>query len=464
MVKVLFLNPPGDKIYIRDYYCSKVSKASYYYHPLDLLMLSGWFVKEHDILVLDCMVEGWSEDESLEKILAFSPDYIFFLTGVVSFNYDMKFIDKVKRLLPQTITIGSGDILLSYSDYWLENFNQLDAILFDFTTDDALKFVENRKDIKNLYYRKNGKIIKTPVIRANGGTYSIPRPLHELFPNHKYHYPFVLSHPFATLLTDYGCPYKCAFCTIGTLGFKVRPVDEVLEELFFIKNLGLKDVYFDDQTFGVNKKRTFNLLTEMYKNKLNIGWIAFSRVNILDYQTLYLMKLAGCHTVVFGIESANEDVLNTIEKGISIEKIKNTIRICNDLNIRTVGTFIIGLPGEDYNKVMQTIKLATSLGLDFASFNVPVPRPGTYLEKYAVEKKWIPKFLTKMDQSGTFATMGNEYLSAEEIYNLRNLASKKFYFRPHYLINRLLKIKSFYEFRCLFKEGLFMWQNFEKRH
>ena len=93
--KVLLLNPPGDKIYFRDYYCSKVSKASYYYHPLDLLYLSGRFSKQDfDLDILDAIADNLSEDLCLAKIKKISPDIILSLVASPSYQKDISFLKR----------------------------------------------------------------------------------------------------------------------------------------------------------------------------------------------------------------------------------------------------------------------------------------------------------------------------------------------------------------------------------
>src|SRR6185436_14664706 len=107
------------------------------------------------------------------------------------------------------------------------------------------------------------------------------------------------------VLTDYGCPYPCTFCVIGTLGFKTRPVDEVLAEIDHIRGLGIRELFFMDQTFGVVKKRGLALCAELEKRG-DLSWTAFCRPDTADDELLAAMKRAGCHTLILGVESADD--------------------------------------------------------------------------------------------------------------------------------------------------------------
>lgn len=460
--KILLLNPPGSKIYIRDYYCSKVSKARYLYHPVDLLMLSGTLSQHHDIRVLDGMLDGWTPYSVLKEIRSYQPDAVVFLTGVVSFREDLQFIREAKEVVP-FISIASGELFLEDAPGRLATLPEIDAAVLDFTETGILDLLERLAPdgklmpgdaISNIIYRAESDIIGKGITISRGGEFDLAVPRHDLFPNDRYRYPFVRRFPFATVLTDFGCPYKCDFCAINRLGFKKRTVENVLEELDFVKSLGFKDIYFDDQTFGADRKRTIRLLEAMIERNYKLGFICFTRADTVDGEFLKLMKAAGCHTVVFGVEAIGDDALKNARKELSLEKVRDAVGWCRVLGIRTVGTFIVGLPGMTCEEADRVGDFAVELGLDFASFNVPAPRPGTGLRKLALEAGWIDSELTEMDQSGSFTVMGNEHMTAEQVEAYRNKASKTFYFRLGYIFRRLTGIRTWYEFKSHFYEGL----------
>ncbi len=458
--KVLLLNPPGSQIYVRDYYCSKVSKAHYLYHPVDLLMLSGTVSQQYDIRVIDGMIDGWTADTIAEASRFFDPDAVIFLTGVVSYLEDFRFIQHLKNEF-QFAAIASGELFLDEPAARLAQFDGVDGAVLDFTSQDILSLLARLKTdrmfeggdpIPNIVYRSGDDIISGPVTRGKGEEFDIPIPCHELFPNHHYRYPFVRRFPFATVLTDFGCPYHCQFCAISKLGFKKRRIENVLDELDVIRHMGFKDIYFDDQTFGADRHRTELLLEEMINRKYGLGFICFTRADVVDREYMRLMREAGCHTLVFGVESKVDSALAQVGKGLTIERIEEAVSWCRALGIRSVGTFIIGLPGMNPDEAGTIGEFAIRLGLEFASFNVPVPRPGTDLRKLAIRQGWIEEPLQQMDQSGSYAVMGNENMTADEILYYRNQASRTFYLRPGYLIHRLLSIRTFHELKSHFRE------------
>ncbi len=474
-MRVLLLNPPGRRIYVRDYYCSKVSKAQYLYHPLDLLMLSGTLHVRHEILVIDAMTTGWTAQSTRTAIQTYGPDAVIFLTGVVSFPEDFAFVSELRQTLG-CACIATGELFLERPAERLATIPFLDAALLDFTSRSVLELLDrwapgagfmDGEPIPDVVYRTGSDtIINGEAPRWNGGEYTIDIPRHEMFPNQSYRYPFVRRFPFATVLTDFGCMHHCRFCAIGQLGFKLRSIPNVIEELDRIRQLGFRDLYIDDQTFGADRGRTERLLEEMIRRDYRMGFICFSRADVIEPGLLKLMKRAGCHTIALGVESTDDANLDAAHKGLSAARIRDAVRWCRSEGIRTVGTFVVGLPGMTKQEATTIGQYAASIGLDFASFNVPVPRPGTGLREDAIRNGWIPDRLEPMDQSGSYAVMGNEHMRADEALYYRNQASRRFYIRTGYLVHRLTQIRTWYELKSHLREMLYLAfpGHFEQRH
>jgi len=451
--KVCLLNPPGEKPYLRDYYCSKISKARYILHPVDLVMLSGTLGQRYSVDVIDAIAERMKPNECYRKIMEINPDVVVFMTGAVSYSEDFSFLEKVKKSLPNTKFIGTGDILMDRGSETLKENSFLDAIILDFTTQDILKYLEGDSPA-NMIYRRGNDIINGGVKRGRGEEFVIPMPRHELFSNRLYSSPFARCFPLVTILTDYGCPYKCSFCIMPSIGFKYRSLKNVLEELEYVHSMGIRELYIDDQTFGVNFERTVSLCKEMIRRKFKFGWSCLSRADVLSEELLKVMKQAGCHTIIFGVESGSEETLKRYGKGMDIKKIQNIFNLCRRYCIMSVGTFMIGLPGEGISETLSTIELAKRLNCDYASFNVAVPRMATGLRKEAIKGNLIDEGLMPMDQSGNYATMSTDRLTGADILSLRKRAIREFYLRPQYLWYRLRHVKNYPHLLSQFKEGL----------
>ncbi len=453
-MRILLLNPPGKQLYTRDYYCSKTSKANYRYHPVDLLMLSGILDADHQLRVMDAVAEDLSPEAALGQIISFQPEIVVCLTGAVSWEEDRGFMSLAKEKTGALI-LASGDILLENGEKVLDDFPVLDVIILDFTSPDILEWLRGNReqDYPSLLYRDESGQLRGHEERVSNGGFTIPVPRHDLFPFKKYRYPFVKREPFATVLTDYGCPFKCSFCVMPHLGYKTRPVENVMAELRLIKQLGIKEIYFNDQTFGVNKQRGKALAQAMIDEDFRFGWVCFSRVDLVDQEYLKIMKKAGCHSLIFGVESGNDATLKRYNKGFSAKQVEETFALCRRLGFDIIATFVLGLPGETEEDLLRTIKFSKKIKCDYASFNVVVPRMGTQVRREAVAAGLVDPNEMRMDQTGSFAVMGTKELTSARLLEVRERAVKSFYLRPSYLVRRLLKIRSWFDLKNQLGEG-----------
>ena len=326
--RFLLLNPPGELTFHRDYFCTLVSKSRYYYHPVDIVYLTGRLDKQFEVSVIDAIADRLSFEECLEKVKEINPQYMFFLIAAPSYSGDVSFIREVKKNLPEVKIIGSGDVYREFRARALHDHDFLDAILLDFSTEDILTYLNdaNGQVIDNVIYRHNGAVVEGPE-KHGYGKFSLPVPRWDLFHLDEYRFPFARRLPFATILSDFGCPYSCTFCPISTLGFKLREIGEVIEEMKLVKSLGIKEFHFRDQTFGVNKKRTIELCDEMIKNGISVGWSCWSRVDVVNEELLKKMKEAGCHTIIFGIETSNEEILKEYKKNIKVTQMVDALKL-----------------------------------------------------------------------------------------------------------------------------------------
>jgi radical SAM superfamily enzyme YgiQ (UPF0313 family) len=160
---------------------------------------------------------------------------------------------------------------------------------------------------------------------------------------------------------------------------------------------------------------------------------------------------------MFGIESANEDILKKYKKNTKREQMERALGTTRRLGLRSVGTFVVGLPGESAESIRFTIGYACKLPLDYASFNIATPRFGSTFRKVMKEQGTINLDRMTYDSSRTTPDWVEEVkaddIPNEQIFELQRLAIRKFYLRPGYLFRRLVSLKSFYQFTTQLREG-----------
>lgn len=453
MEKVLLLNPPGDKLYQRDMYCSAVSKAHYYWPPIDLLIQSGILGKVYEVDVIDAIAEGLSPSACRRRISSGEYKAVVFLTGTASWKQDFEFLSRIRSGSNRPLLVGNGDVLLHRAEDFLRKYDFLDAVLFDYTSPDILRYLGGDfRNIASMAFRVDGRV-EVRRERSPEKECSYPTPRHEKFPLKKYFLAHGKRFPSTTVQLGFGCPFRCTFCIASTLGFKSRPVAEVMEELRYVRSLGIKEVFFTDFTFEAKRKSALELCRLMAEEKLGLSWVCSSRAGTLDRELLVRMKSSGCHTVLIGVESGEEKILVEYSKGVTKDQVRQAFALCREMGIRTLGHFIIGLPGETESSVRRTIEFAKELDCDFASFNIAVPALGTKLRSKAISSGWLRDDTLVFDASDSYPIMETPQFSRNQAWEWRRRAVREFYLRPSYLWRRATAANSFYQWKVLASNG-----------
>jgi radical SAM superfamily enzyme YgiQ (UPF0313 family) len=450
--RVLLLNPPGDKLYIRDYYCSFSSKASYYWPPQDLICLSGVLDERFEVGVVDAIVGRLSPEACLDEIRTFAPAAVVFTTGTATLRSDLAFAGRLKSLLPGLRIVASAGILKFIGREFLEAHPAVDAALLDFGESDLVAYLEGRPGPwKSLLVREAGGVVSSEA--KPGRTFALPVPRHDLFDFRAYRIPIAKRLPFTVVVTSLGCPFHCGFCTAGAFGYRVRPVDNVLPELRRLRDLGVREILFQDPTFTINARRVADLCGAMVEEGLDFTWSANAHLDALDEEMVVRLKKAGCHTLSVGVESGDDGMLEKYSKKITTEEIEAKVAMLNRHRVKVLGYFILGLPGETRESAARTIRLARRLKLDIASFAIATPDLGTPLRAEALDRGWIPPGLDAWD-STEFPILETGSLSREEIWALRKRAVRSFYLRPSYLLRKLGGVRSPRDLSSLVRNAL----------
>ncbi|MBV8820324.1 MAG: radical SAM protein, partial [Acidobacteriaceae bacterium] len=217
----------------------------------------------------------------------------------------------------------------------------------------------------------------------------------------KYNVPFLL-HPFISFYTTRGCPAMCTFClwpqTHSGHRWRLRSSDDVAAECkYTLENFpGLKEIFFDDDTFNYRKERTIELCGKL--KKLNFTWSCTSRVTT-DYDTLKAMKEAGCRLLIVGYESGDAQILKNIKKGATLDMAQRFTANCKKLGLTVHGDFIVGLPGETRETIRKSIDFAKRLDVETIQVSMGHAYPGTEFYQHA-QKNGLVTIENMTDNTG----------------------------------------------------------------
>lgn len=416
--------------------------------PLGLLY-NGEILRQegHEIKILDLDVMGYSPSETLEWIRKRDPEILGLSPLTISLEPALQ-IARLAKEWNENIIIVFGNILatLAYKQL-LKNHDYIDYCLRGETETIFPKFSKivtqggTLKEIAGLSYRSNGLIKTNPDPPLNRNLDAIPFPDREQLIDFDYR---MGSNKFTILATSRGCPFNCRFCGVHLVSnsrgiWRARSIENVIEELNFLQSKGYEEFSFVDDCFIVNKKRTIKLCHRMKKEKIDMIWSCEGRVDKGTKEVLRTMQYANCYSLLVGLESANQRILDYYNKQITPEMSERVIKNARKAGIEIVtGLFVVGAPNETLQEIIRTLKFGLKLDLTFLQYQLLHLLLGSELWNEAVEKRLI-----------NGEKDWNRYIIAADIYptavkreiieKLLDRAFIEFLSRPKYMLREIFR-------------------------
>lgn len=451
MSKVLLLNPPCTVRVSRDYYCGHVCKGKYYWPQIDLLVLSGRLHEAGcELKVLDAIADSLSPAEAARKIDDFQPDVVVSLVAAISWSEDMAFLAELRRRHPVRILV-SGDFPRGEPERTLANHSWLDGVILDFADCDIAPFIDGSSNagLTNLYLRGDSG----PPQFAKQRHFSFPLPRHELFLNSNYRIPQAMRSPLTLVITDFGCPYQCDYCYFQRVDHKRRDLEGLRRELSHIRSLGIRELLIHDPSFGAVKSHALEVCEVMRSVSHDFSWTCNIRADSVDEELLRSMKSAGCHMLMIGVESPNEEVMTKHRKPQAAMQVEQAFALARRHGLRTLAHFIIGLTGETAASIERLIRFSIELSPDIASFNIARPAWNTGFRDEVVTNGWMVDVGVEIAGSDCLPVWESPGLSREEMWRLRNEAVRRYYLRPSFVLKQLCRVRTPYQLLTLVREG-----------
>ena len=385
--KTLFLNPPSFEGFdggAGSRWPSTREIESYWY-PVWLCYPAGMLEGSR---VLDAPPHGVSIEQTVE--IAKDYELLVLYTSSPGFKVDVRIAGMLKDANPKLEVAFVGPPVTIEPDKALNATNAIDFVVrreFDYQIADYANG-KPLEQIPSVSFRKNGENVHNP----EGGQIEnldelpwVSKVYHRDLDFTRYNVPFLLN-PYISMYTSRGYPAMCTFClwpqTHSGHRWRLRSSTDVANECrYVLENFkGLKEIFFDDDTFNYKKERTLQLCAEL--KKLKFTWSCTSRVTT-DYETLKAMKEAGARLLIVGYESGDAQILKNIKKGATVEMAKRFTENCHKLGLTIHGDFIVGLPGETRETIRNTIDYAKGLDVETIQVSIAHAYPGTEFYDYA---------------------------------------------------------------------------------
>jgi hopanoid biosynthesis associated radical SAM protein HpnJ len=244
-----------------------------------------------------------------------------------------------------------------------------------------------------------------------------------------------LLHPYVSLYTGRGCRSKCTFClwpqTVGGHRYRTRSPDHVVGEIALARTYfpQVREFFFDDDTFTDDLPRAEAIARGL--GRLGVTWSCNAKANV-PVETLRVLRDNGLRLLLVGYESGSQAILNNVRKGLRLDVARRFARDCRSLGIVVHGTFILGLPGETRESIVETIRFAEEIDPHTIQVSIAAPYPGTAMHREALEKGWLKADATELVNHHGVQVSALSYpgLPAQEIFAAVETFYKRFYFRP----------------------------------
>ena len=404
--------------------------------------------KGHTVKVTDGEAMFFNFDDIKREIKEFKPDLVGMPTFATNIDTCHQIAKIVKEINPKAKVILGGAHISIFAEHALSpkevdfGFQGETEIVFDEFLD-ALDNNHNFTEIKGLVYKdKDGKVHINKKPKLYPDLNQFPKPARHLFPMDKYHSSANLrGKRTLNMITSRGCPYRCTYCSSPMIfgqSFRYLSTENVINEMIELRDVyGADSIQFYDETFTVNRQRVIDLCDEIIKQKINMQWACFTRVNIVDKELLQKMKDAGCYLIFFGIESGVQRLIDLVKKDITLDQARNAVKLCKETGIQAWCSFIIGLPSETKEESLQTINFALELDPEYVQFPIFMPWPGTSIYETAKEYGIIMNEdlsdYTAWDKAVYKPTPDRD---PEEVRKTVKNAYRKFYLRPKYVTRK----------------------------
>ncbi|WP_420643972.1 B12-binding domain-containing radical SAM protein [Candidatus Leptofilum sp.] len=479
-VDIVLVNPPTPDggLWIRTQHrVGRRTRENMVWPQVSLAQMSAMLYPEHSVAVIDANAERMSWPEFAKKLDALKPKYYLTQVTAPTLENDMYGCFLAKARGAQTIAFGTHVTPIPRET--MRPYPALDYILLgepDLTIRDLLDVLEGKVDqrpdnikkmfdnhdpmyepaldedgnvimekIKGLVWRDGDEIIVNMTRPFIPNLDDMPIPMHELLPWQDYRMPLIKG-PFTFIVTSRGCPAGCTYCIKHVsyqFSVRLRSAENIMQELWKLKNMGLNNIHMYADLFTVNRDQVMELCQRMIDEKINLKWTCNSRVDYVDEEMLTMMGKAGNWLISWGIESGSEQILRHARKGAYPDKAARSLQWARNAGIKNWGYFIIGLPGETEATIRETIDFSKGLPLDIALFHVAAPYPGTPFFFEVVKNGWFrPGTRWEQVDMDKGTVLDYEGLPAERLLYWQRRAFREWAFRPGPIMTYLKMVAS----------------------
>ncbi len=421
---------------------------------LGILYLASILRQEgHEVEILDANAENLSLHDFEERVKASRAQIVGITTMTAGWPSTVEGAGIVRRALPEAVIMVGGPHLSVHPDLCM-TFPVFDIGVVGGGEETMLEIAakvaggEDWSNILGTVVRQDGQIKRNPDRTEFNSIDSYPFPAVDLLKRECYQ-AITVESPFFTMITSRGCPYTCRFCSqvYGSGTTRFRSPESVVEEIdIYVNKYGAKEIVFFDETFTLRKDRVLKICQLLKENHIKVSFDMRTRVNTIDEEMFAALREVGARRVHLGVESGTMEIIKRMGKGITLEQAKTAVDLAKKYGYETRGYFMIGYLGETPQTYKETVRVAKSLDLDWASFSITTPLPATKLYEEArdlglVSADYWQKYTLLQQKRLDFPVLETQYWDEAKLHKMLSAAYRAFYIRPKFIWNRLKSIR-----------------------
>jgi len=441
--RTLLVTPPSA---IRVYRESRIRAAVAPRPYVSLAMLAAAVLESgHDARILDLQASARPLDELRDAMAAYRPDYLGLTCTTPLFGEARELALFARRRFPDTVILAGGahpsimpEAVVRGSEVDIAVFGEGERTLVEIVGGAALPGIDG------IAYDDGGTIRSNAPREPVEELDTLPLPAWHLLNVDLYQNPKFMArrNPVGTIESSRGCVYGCVYCNKKTFGrrFRTKSVSRVVDEFTHLAASGFGEVHVWEDMFSTDLQRAKDICDEIVRRRLDICWQIDCgvRVDSVDEELFDKLRDAGCYKVAFGYESGNQQILDRMKKGITLEDSIRATEMAKRAGLETIGFFMLGLPGETEQTMQETIDFAIRLDPDYAKTTLLTLYPGTEIyEEWKAEGRILSEDWDRYNDHTPSRVYEHPTLDWETLDRYYNLFYRRFYLRPGYIARRL---------------------------
>jgi len=453
-MKILMLNPPFLPRFSRFSRSPAVTKSGTIYYPIWHAYATGVLEQHgHDVRLIDAPADDLDKKACYKIVQDFHPELVVLYTSTPSIYNDVEVGAEIKKLIPHAFIVLTGPHVSALPEESLAIDEAIDAVArheYDMTLVDlaaALQDGSRLNEVAGLTFRENGRVTATPDREFITDLDSLPF-VSAVYKKHLTIENYFYAHcrfPVVSIFTSRGCNARCNYCVYPEQMFgrrqRQRSPENIVEEFEFIKKElpQVKEVLIDDDTFSFRQEHTIEFCKLMIERGIKIPWTVECRAN-LKYETMVMMKKAGCRLIVTGFESADDQILKNINKGLNKERLSRFVADAKRAGIMIHACFMAGNKGETRETLRKSLEFAKKMNADTCQFFPLMVYPGTEAYEWAKTNGFLTtsNFRQWLTEDGLHnCVVSTPELRAQDLVDFCDYARKAYYLRPKYLAYKL---------------------------